>query len=164
MAGAGPGDVLVLPLSPFRAPAWNRGRTVLDPLGRYLGRDHVAGDELVVSGVVVAGEDPRAARAAEALSEPDPRSRAEALAGLGIGVVVRDRTAPGGRDEESVEVAGRRSLDTGDLVVTELEVTDLRRAPTRWVAAMAVAWVAWLLLVGAAAGRAGGRLRAAYHR
>ncbi|MBM7510133.1 hypothetical protein JOE61_003947 [Nocardioides salarius] len=164
VAAAGPGDVLVLPLSPFRAPAWNGGRTVLDPLGRYLGRDHVAGDELVVSGVAVAGEDPRARRAAQALSAADTASRSEALAASGIGVVVRDRTAPGGRDDASVELAGRELLRTQDLVVTEVAGAGGRRAPASWVVAMVVAWAAWLALLAAAAGRAWQRVRTSRYR
>ena len=164
VAAAGPGDVLVLPLSPFRAPAWNAGRTVLDPLGRYLGRDHVAGDELVVSGVAVAGEAPRARRAAEALSLADAASRSEALAASGIGVVVRDRTAPGGSDDASVELAGRELLRTQDLVVTEVAGAGGRRVPASWVVAMVVTWAAWLALLAAAAGRAWQRVRTSRYR
>ncbi len=164
VAAAGPGDVLVLPLSSFRAPAWNGGRTVLDPVGRYLGRDHVASDELVVSGAVVAGEDPRARQARTALAGADPESRAAALAELGIGVVVRDRTAPGGDDAGAVEVAGRRLLAADDLVVTEVAGARERPAPRGWVVAMAVAWGGWLLLLTAPLLRAGRRLRAARHR
>ncbi len=89
---AGGHDALVLPFSPYRAPAWNGGRAVLDPLGRFLRPETVVGDDLVVSGRVVDGEDPRADDVDAALASEDPAS---ALAALGIGVVVTDPTAPG---------------------------------------------------------------------
>lgn len=170
VAAAGPGDVLVLPLSSFRAPAWNGGRTVLDPVGRYLGRDHVASDELVVSGVVVAGEDPRVVQAREALDEPDPAARARGLARTGVGVVVRDRTAPGGDDADAVAVAGSRLLRTEDLVVTGVsggpagaEVRELP-VPLPRAAATAAGWAAWLALLGLAAGRGARSVHAARYR
>ncbi|MFC6285660.1 hypothetical protein ACFP3Q_00425 [Nocardioides sp. GCM10027113] len=139
-------DVLVLPFSSYRAPAWNEGRKVLDPLGRYLRPDFVASDELVVSGVTIAGEDPRGAQVREALGAPTPQQRAEALADLGVGVVVRDDSAPG----PAPDVAGTEVVRTGDLVVTRLADPAPAEAPPTWVAAMAAAWLGWLgsLLAG----------------
>ena len=168
VAEAGPGDVLVLPLSSFRAPAWNDGRTVLDPAGRFLGRDHVASDELVVSGVVVAGEDPRVVQAREALAEPDPVARSSALARIGVGVVVRDRTAPGGDDADAVEVAGSQLL-AEDLVVTEVAggpggAEDREPAVPGARAATAAGWAAWLALLGLAAWRGGRSVRPTRYR
>ena len=66
----GDGDVLLLPLSSYRQPGWNDRRKVLDPLGRYLRRDYVASDVLVVSGRAIDGEDPRVGQVAAAL-RPD---------------------------------------------------------------------------------------------
>ena len=70
-------DVLLLPFSSYRAPEWNGGRKVLDPLGRYLRPDYVASDDLSVSGVRVAGEDPRGddVRRALAADSPDAARR-----------------------------------------------------------------------------------------
>ncbi len=71
------GDLLVLPFSAYRAPAWNHRHTVLDPLGRYLPPNYLADDGLVVDGRTVPGEDPRVpearrgTRAAHARG-PDP--------------------------------------------------------------------------------------------
>ncbi|WP_435741483.1 hypothetical protein [Nocardioides sp. SYSU DS0663] len=161
VASAGPGDVLVLPLSSYRQPAWNGGRKVLDPLGRYLGRDFVSSDELVVSGRTVAGEDPRVVAAAGALDAGTPVARAEQLAALGIGLVALDRTAPG----EAPGVAGRELLRTDDLLVVELEqVVRVRAVPAVWTVAAVLAWGLWIacLVAGpclAAAGRR--RVRAA---
>lgn len=95
--------VVLLPFSAFRAPAWNGGRTVLDPLARYLRPDAVTNDELVVSGRTLAGEDPRAAAVARALQAPTADARSRELAALGIGFVVVDRTAPG----PAPDLAGR---------------------------------------------------------
>ncbi len=136
-----PGDVLLLPLSAYRQPAWAGGTKMLDPAGRYLPRDYVASDELVVSGRVVAGEDPRVVEAAAALAAGSPEARAEALAGLGIGWVAT--TAPGGPD-----VAGRALVDATGLRLVRIESASApppapTPAPGSWIAAMVLAWLAF---------------------
>lgn len=135
------GDVLVLPFSSYRQPAWNHDGKVLDPLGRYLDRDYLANDDLSVSGTPVAGEDPRAAAAAAALGRPTPAERAAALVRIGIDAAVVDLTAPGAADVPLVE--GIRVLDTGDLVVVDLPGGPARSAPTGTRVALAVAWTAY---------------------
>jgi hypothetical protein len=135
------GDVLVLPLSSYRAPAWNHRHLVLDPLGRYLTHDYVASDVLVVDGVPLSGEDPRVSDAARALAEPTPEQRAAALGRIGIGAVVTDPTAPG---DPPPEVAGDSLLDDPDLRVTALDQVDVRHIQTSWRLAMAAAWLAFL--------------------
>lgn len=158
--GEQPGDVLVLPLSSYREPAFNDDRKVLDPIGRFLTPDYVASDELVVSGVVVAGEDPRVRGAREALAAATPGERARLLGESGISVVVVDLTAPG----PAPLVAGERVLVTDDLEVRVLPGATERDVPTGWVVAMTAAWAAFVgLLVAAVVGvlhRASGRRRA----
>ena len=66
-------------VSSYPAPEWNHDQTVLDPLGRYLTPDYVASDVLVVSGRVIAGEDPRMRDVEAALALPSaggPQRRA----------------------------------------------------------------------------------------
>ncbi len=87
----GPGDLLSLPFSAFRAPSWNQDRPVLDPAGRYFDRVTVTNDTLQVGDVEVAGEDPRAARIGRALLADDWTEVADA----GVGFVVLDTSAPG---------------------------------------------------------------------
>ncbi len=70
------GDVLLLPLSSYRAPQWNGGRKVLDPVGRLLPADYVASDQLSVSGRLLAGEDPRVDRWRQPWPRPPRRSAA----------------------------------------------------------------------------------------
>jgi hypothetical protein len=147
------GDVLVLPLSSYRAPAWNHRHLVLDPLGRDRGRDYVASDVLVVDGVPLSGEDPRVTAAAEALAEPTPQARAQALARIGIGAVAVDPTAPG---DPPPEVSGALVLDDPDLRLVELDHVAVRQVQTSWQVAMGAAWLAFLgpfalALVGALA-------------
>jgi hypothetical protein len=137
------GDVLVLPLSSYRAPAWNHRHPVLDPVGRYLGRGYVASDVLVIDGVPLSGEDPRVEEAARALARPTPEERATALGRLGIGAVVTDPTAPGGDDQP--EVAGDVLLSSPDLEVVALGDVDERDVQTSWQIAMGAAWLAFLL-------------------
>lgn len=147
-------DVLLLPFSAYRAPQWNGGRTVLDPLGRYLSRDYVTSDALPVSGTVLPGEDPRARRVAQALALPSAARRSAALAAQGIGVVVRlddewSRSLPAAlRPEVAGEPVGRY----GDLVVTELPQARRVVVPTSWQVAMIAAWAAFLgcLAIGVA--------------
>lgn len=154
---AGPGDVLVLPLSSYRQPSWNHDRKVLDPLPRHLPRDVVASDDLVVSDVTVAGEDPRVRDAAQALAAPTPGERAERLAAMGVGVVAVDRLAPG----DPPAVAGRVLVETAELLVVELDgsVVDERSVPTSWVVSAGLAWALFAASPVAAAGLATGRRR-----
>lgn len=111
-----PGDLLVLPFTTYRAPAWNDSRPVLDPAGRYFPRPTVVDDRLVIDGTTVRGEDPRAAQVRAALSSDDPPL---ALADLGIGLVVLDTTAPGATDARG-PVAGLERLGGSELVVLEV--------------------------------------------
>lgn len=165
------GDVLLLPFSTYRAPAWNGGRRVLDPLGRYLRPDFVQSDDLFVSGRRVAGEDPRAARVARVLerggsaTEVSARLRAE-----GIGWVALDREA---QQQVPASVPTLAPPPPGDRTVVHsgalLELwalpgpvaRDVDAVPT---APVAVAWaVAWLLLAGALVRVAWGASRHARH-
>jgi hypothetical protein len=53
------GDVLSLPLAAYRTYSWNHGRTVLDPLPRYVDADVRTDDRLLVGDLVVDGESRR---------------------------------------------------------------------------------------------------------
>ncbi len=108
------GDLVALPFSSFRAPAWNDGRVVLDPAGRYFPRETVVNDDLVVSGEVIAGEDERAQAVGEALDSSDP------VAGLrdeGIGLVVVELDAPGADDLADLLSELEPVFSEGDLAV-----------------------------------------------
>jgi hypothetical protein len=85
----GPGDLLVLPASAYRAFGWNEDRTLYDPAARWSPRPTVTDDTLAVGDVVVPGEDRRARRVLAAVDDP-----AE-LARLGIGWVLVERDTPG---------------------------------------------------------------------
>lgn len=88
-ADDGPGDVLLLPFGAYRAFGWNEARPQLDPAPRWLPRPTVGDDELVVGGLVVAGEDTRARAVAAVVDDP------AALAELGVGWVLVERGTPG---------------------------------------------------------------------
>ncbi len=140
------GDVLVLPFTSYRAPSWNAGHKVLDPVGRYLPRDYLASDQLSVSGQLLAGEDPRVPAVLAALARPDPETRAEALGRIGVGLLVRERdvATTGVYD---AEVAGRAifSGDRLDVVRLDAPVTT-RAAAVTGVAAMLLAFGGFLLV------------------
>lgn len=136
------GDVLVLPWSAYRAPAWNEHRPVLDPLPRMLPRASVANGDLVIGRTEIEGEDPRAAAAAEALAAPDPEARAAGLSRLGIAYVITDRSAG-----EAPQVPGETVHDSGDLLLQRLPgeaspVTGFETGPVA-LTAVIVAWVAY---------------------
>jgi hypothetical protein len=135
--GGGVGDALVLPFTSYRAPEWNGGRKVLDPVARFVTVPTVTSDELVVSGVVVPGEDPRARTVQSVLEVGDQRERERALAALGLGVVVEEQgTADGAR-----------------FAVTPLDEGRERPVPTGWWVAMLAAWTAFVGLVAGAGAR-----------
>ena len=88
------GDLAVLPFTAYRAPPWNDGHPVLDPAGRFFAADTVVNDDLVVSGDLIDGEDPRAADVEAALTgSPSPDELADDLGRLGIGGVLVDLEA-----------------------------------------------------------------------
>ncbi|UAL28326.1 hypothetical protein K8W59_10505 [Nocardioides rotundus] len=134
-------DVLVLPFTSYRAPGWNGGRKVLDPLGRYLRPDFVASDELYVAGDRLPGEDPRARRLDAALTGETGEDLAAALAAEGVGVVVTDEDAGG--EAPALPGATRRFG-----AVSVQEIPDVRHleASRSWWVAMAGAWGGWLLV------------------
>lgn len=97
------GDVLALPFTSYRRPAWNDGRPTLDPLGRYFPGDYLASDTLVVSGVSISGEDLRARRVAAHLDALGGVELEQALAREGIGWVVLDTEASQALAAEGVD-------------------------------------------------------------
>jgi hypothetical protein len=146
------GDLVALPFTSYRAPAWNGGRKVLDPLGRYLEPNYVVNDELGVSGRPVTGEDPRVPQVEAALGLATPQARATALADLGIRWVARERDAPGAGDPAyDAEVAGTVVYDDTLLQLVEIDAAPRRAESTAWSRGeLACAWAAFLavLLIG----------------
>ncbi len=114
-------DMLVLPFTPYRAPSWNAGRKVLDPLGRYMSPNYVASDQLSVSGRLLPGEDPKGRPVLAALARRTGAERAAGLRALGIGLVLVDRSAPGARSPRlDPPVPGRRVAVAGSLRLVAL--------------------------------------------
>ncbi|AXT84782.1 hypothetical protein C6I20_05960 [Aeromicrobium sp. A1-2] len=120
------GDVLVLPFSSYRRPAWNDDVPVLDPAGRFFDRTTVTNDALEVSGSTIAGEDPRAARIARILA--DGKKVPAQLVGAGIGIVVVQMDAPGAKQAvKPFRDAREQKVVGNDLRVFALE--DARPLP-----------------------------------
>ncbi|MGC5022708.1 hypothetical protein [Micromonospora sp. DT47] len=63
-----PGEVLSLPFHEYQSYRWNADRVVIDPAPRYLPAPVLTDDTLRVGDLVVAGENPRAARVRELLA------------------------------------------------------------------------------------------------
>ncbi len=126
------GDLLVLPFTAYRAPAWNDGRPVLDPAGRYFDRTTLTDDRLVVGGRTVAGEDRKAAQVRHA-----------------------DRAARQVRGLQRVGGTDLRVLAVRDARVRQVDDTD-RLATT---AAWGVWGVAVVVALAATAGAAVGAVR-----
>lgn len=134
-----PGDAALLPFASYRAPAWNDGRPVLAPLGRYLPRRVVVEDQLVVDGRAIAGEDPRARSVRDALGSPSPEGRAAALRAAGVRLLVVE-DLPG---HPVPDVAGQEVWRGGELRVVDLGQGRSPTPPPRaWAPVMGTAWVA----------------------
>jgi hypothetical protein len=164
-----PGDILVLPFSAYRRPAWNHDRPVLDPAGRFFDRTTVTNDELVVSGRTIAGEDPRAAAVGRVLrSSPDVPA---GLARRGIRFVVVQTDAPGA-DSDLLRLDGAREIRVAGpgLRVFRLQGVRTTRVDAGDRTVMAVTWtvsgLTILLALVAVARRGVGRLhrKPAEHR
>lgn len=121
-----PGDVLSLPFSAYRRPAWNHDRTVLDPAGRFFSRTTVTNDALEVSGTVITGEDPRAAHIGRILARGEDVPRR--LARAGIGIVVIDTTAPGAQ-QAAAPFAAVREFRLADPGLRVVALKDARTIP-----------------------------------
>jgi hypothetical protein len=144
-----PGDLLVLPFTSYRAPAWNDGRKVLDPVGRYLTPNYLSSDQLSVSGRVLAGEDPRVPATLAALRLPDAESRARRLGELGVGLVVREHDVPSSVEYDA-PVAGTSLHDGPDLDVVRIDEPVRRRTPSWWeLLAVGAGWMAFAGLLAA---------------
>lgn len=160
------GDVLLMPFSSYRAPAWNAHRKVIDPSGRYVTSDFVTNDALVVGEVEVAGEDPRAVAVLAALKAPSPAREVE-LRRLGIAHVLRTKGPDVDRIEgpKAARVRGTTLFDSPTLQLVALEgAVRSWPGPGRLSqAAVYGAWGSYFLLwaggIGAAGWRAWARLR-----
>ena len=140
------GDLLVLPFTSYRQPAWTHDRKVLDPLPRYLQPDYLVNDQLVVDGRVIAGEDPRVPEVLAALAAPDPQARAAALGRLGVARVARADDVPAGTGYDA-PVAGTRLMARPDLELWRLDTpVRVRGLSGADPVALGLAWGAFLLL------------------
>ena len=90
----------------YRQPAWNDRRKVLDPMPRWLTRDVVASDRLVIGTTVLAGEDPRWRASTTRWRSRRRRPARRPWPGWGSGSWWSRRTRA-----RSPEVAGRVLLD-----------------------------------------------------
>jgi hypothetical protein len=98
--------VVSLPFAAYRTYPWNAGRTVLDPLPRYVGAEVLVDDRLLVGDRVVRGEDRRAEAVRQRLAAHRP------LTGLGVRWVVVQRVAGGGEVPPGV-LTGFRVVHAG---------------------------------------------------
>ncbi|OIJ24442.1 hypothetical protein UG56_022930 [Nocardioides luteus] len=141
-----PGDVLVLPWSAYRAPSWNDGRPVLDPLPRMLTRTSVVNGDLLIGSHLIRGEDRRAEEVADALAGTDVAGQVTSLRQLGIGYVITDRSAG-----DAPQIAGEVVYEGGGILVQRLPEREHRMPETTVAPAMAGAWAAYGLAWLAAA-------------
>jgi hypothetical protein len=151
------GNAVVLPWSAYRAPVWNGGRPVQDPMPRLLHVDTVASSDLIVSGAVVAGEDRRARRVKAALDLPTVTERSRALLEEGIGWVVATSDAGGTDASQSPdvpEVQGTVVLRSADVLVVRLDGSPAAQ-PVSTAARLAQGggWIAFVLVVLVAVAR-----------
>jgi hypothetical protein len=140
-----PGDVVILPFTSYRAPAWTDGRKIFSPLGRYLTPPDVTSDELLVSGERIPGEDPRGDQVRAALSESTPEGRSAALAALGIQYAAVE-AAVAGADGETDLAGAPVHLGADVSVVRIADVAVPRVVPRAWWLWTTGAWLGWAAL------------------
>lgn len=141
----GPGDLMPWPYESYRAPPYAGHRRLLDPVPRYFGRPAVPPDELVVDGVRLAGEDPRATAITAALRSGNDAG--PVLLGNGIRWIVEDRTA-GGADPRSVVRSARQVFTGPTIAVYVVPGEPARIEPgTGRTVAMIAAWLAAMATV-----------------
>ncbi len=87
-ADRGHGAVVSLPWDSYRRYGWNADRTVYDPANRWLPAPVITDDRLRVDGVVLTGEDPRAAAVTALLRHAADEPLTDALAAEGVGWVL----------------------------------------------------------------------------
>jgi hypothetical protein len=98
-----PGPVLLLPWAAYRSPAWNGGRTVLDPWPRLVSRPVIWNDGPRVGTTQLRPDDPAAARLNAAVRGGGPLT--PALTAAGVRFVIVD--SGGGTGLTGGGVAGR---------------------------------------------------------
>jgi len=81
------GDALLLPWAAYRRPAWNGGRTMLDPWPRLVSRRVIWNDGAQVGRVRLRPDDPAARRLAGVIQAPGPLTGPLARAGVRFVIV-----------------------------------------------------------------------------
>src|SRR5215468_4384102 len=89
-----PGDALLLPWAAYRRPAWNGGRTMLDPWPRLVSRRVIWNDGSQVGHIMLQPDDPDARRLTGVIHAPGPLTRSLAAAGVRF-VIVDGGSTPG---------------------------------------------------------------------
>jgi hypothetical protein len=87
-----PGDVLLLPWTAYRRPAWNGGEAMLDPWPRLLSRPVIWNDGGQVGNRHLAPDDPAARRLDRVIRSPGPLT--PALPRAGVRFVIVDAGPP----------------------------------------------------------------------
>ena len=136
------------PFESYRAPSWNDGRPVLDPMPRYLTRASVVPDDLVVGGRRISGEDPRAAEISAALRSG---TAADVLRRQGIGWIVVDLEAARAAGDPTQAVPGLTKVYAGPTVAAYVTAArpDARSTPAARVPVFAAFVLAGLTVLAA---------------
>jgi hypothetical protein len=129
------GRVLILPLSAYRASAWNYDRPVVDPAPRYFTGEMLSGDALYIDGRLVDENNPTARAAEQAVMRHDSRR----LRSLGVGYVLveRDITTPA-----ATEWLGRPLFESADIAVYRFSRTSALYPSARSLVVLLAAWLA----------------------
>lgn len=149
------GEVLVLPLSGYRAYPWNGGRTVLDPAPRYLPATVLIDDTLRVGDVAVIGENPRLQEIRQLIGAGRPAAE------TGVRwVLVQQHRAD---QVDPATLAGLEPVHQGEFLALyrnlAVSPSPVLAAPARWAVVVALA-VAVVVVIAALFRRyAGGLLR-----
>jgi hypothetical protein len=136
------GDVLVLPLSPYRAFPWNDLTPGLDPAGRFFPPVTRTSQALEVDGSPVQEEDPAAARAAELFFAGEVSGLADDA--VGYVVITADQARLGMR---AAAIGLEPIHQASDLQVFGVPGAQNSTAGAGRAIVMTIAWAGWLLTV-----------------
>jgi hypothetical protein len=124
-----PGPALLLPWAAYRNPAWNGGRTVLDPWPRLVSRPVIWNDGPQVGTTQLRPDDPAAARLNAAVRGGGPLTHTLAVAGVRFVIVDSDSGTGGDGGTGSGTGGGVAARLPGCAVLTAAPGLTVYRCP-----------------------------------
>ncbi|OAR21051.1 hypothetical protein [Mycobacterium leprae] len=143
--GEGPGWVAVLPAGTMRRFSWSGTAPVLDPLPRWVRDDVLTTGDLIISGVMVAGEGNHARAAQDLLlSGPNP----SALTAAGVAWLVVESDTAGDMGASARTLAALQPTYRDDAIgLYRIGGSNAKTAPSPYRGLLIAAHLTWLVIL-----------------